>query len=150
MLESDWLTDVLRRVIISREAHGERSSRQISWPHYSSVSLRQMISVISKVLQHNFFIMYRPYIIKCNFVAKHGQDLTMLSVFLLYLFVLPTSSLSLTYCLSVSNRKHIAYRRYSLSQLSVSPSQTHIVCTHLNISANVVSTNVNVSRRFYQ
>ncbi len=51
MLESDWLTNVLRCAIISREMHGERSSRQLSWPHYSSVSLRQMISVISKVLQ---------------------------------------------------------------------------------------------------
>ncbi len=51
MLESDWLTNVLRCAIIFRETHGESSSRQLSWPHYSSVSLRQMISVISKVLQ---------------------------------------------------------------------------------------------------
>ncbi len=51
MLESDWLTNVLRCAILFRETHlGERSSRQLSWPHYSSVSLRQMISVISKVL----------------------------------------------------------------------------------------------------
>ena len=38
MLESDWLTNVLRRAVIFRETH------------YSSVSLRQMVSVISKVL----------------------------------------------------------------------------------------------------
>ncbi len=44
MLESDWLTNVLRCAIIFRETHGERR------PHYSSVSLRQMISVISKGL----------------------------------------------------------------------------------------------------
>ncbi len=49
MLESDWLTNVLRCTIIFRETHGERSSRQLSRPHYSSVSLRQMISLISKV-----------------------------------------------------------------------------------------------------
>ncbi len=49
MLESDWLMNVLRCVIILRETHGERSSRQLSWPHYSSVSLRQIIP-ISKVL----------------------------------------------------------------------------------------------------
>ncbi len=28
MLESDWLTNILRRAIIFRETHGERSSRQ--------------------------------------------------------------------------------------------------------------------------
>ncbi len=51
MLESDWLTNVLRCAILFRETHlGERSSRQLSWPRYSSISLRQMISVISKVL----------------------------------------------------------------------------------------------------
>ncbi len=51
ILESDWLTNVLRCAIIFRETHDERSSRQLSWPHYSSVSLCQVISVISKVLQ---------------------------------------------------------------------------------------------------
>ncbi len=51
MLESDWLRNVLRCAIIFREMHGERSSRQLSWPHYSSVSLRQIISVIAKVLK---------------------------------------------------------------------------------------------------
>ncbi len=51
MLESDWLKNVLWCAIIFRETHGERSSRQLSWLHYSFVSLRQMISVISKVLQ---------------------------------------------------------------------------------------------------
>ncbi len=30
MLEFDWLTNVLRCVIIFRETHGERSSRQLS------------------------------------------------------------------------------------------------------------------------
>ncbi len=30
MLESDWLTNVLRCAIIFRETHGERSSRQLS------------------------------------------------------------------------------------------------------------------------
>ncbi len=54
MLESDWLTNVLSRVIIFRETHSESSSRQLSRPHYSSVSLRQMISVISKVLQQQY------------------------------------------------------------------------------------------------
>ncbi len=49
MLESDWLTNVLRCIIIFRETHGERSSRQLSWLHYMTISLRQMISVISKV-----------------------------------------------------------------------------------------------------
>ncbi len=49
MLESDWLTNVLRCVIIFRETHGERSSRQLSWLHYMTISLRQTISVISKV-----------------------------------------------------------------------------------------------------
>jgi len=39
MLESDWLTNVLRCAIIFRETHGKRSSRQLSWPHYSFVSL---------------------------------------------------------------------------------------------------------------
>ncbi len=39
----------LRCVIIFSETHGECSSRQLSWPHYSSVSLHQIISVISKV-----------------------------------------------------------------------------------------------------
>ncbi len=29
MLESDWLTNVLRCAIIFREKHGERSSRQV-------------------------------------------------------------------------------------------------------------------------
>ncbi len=29
MLESDWLTNVLKCAIIVREAHGERSSRQL-------------------------------------------------------------------------------------------------------------------------
>ncbi len=43
MLESDWLTNVLRCVIIFRETHGESSSRQLSWPHYITISLRQMI-----------------------------------------------------------------------------------------------------------
>ncbi len=51
MLESDWLMNVLRHAIIFREMHGERSSRQFSWPQYSSVSLCQMISVISNDLQ---------------------------------------------------------------------------------------------------
>ncbi len=35
MLESDWLTNVLRCVIIFRETHGERSSRHcITCPHH--------------------------------------------------------------------------------------------------------------------
>ncbi len=35
MLESDWLTNVLRCVIIFRETHGERSSRhRITCPHH--------------------------------------------------------------------------------------------------------------------
>ncbi len=51
MLESDWLTNVLRCAIIVRETQGERSSKQLSWPHYSSISLRQMIYVIAKVLK---------------------------------------------------------------------------------------------------
>ncbi len=51
MLESDLMTNVLRCVIIFRETHGEPSSRQLSRPHYMTISLRQMISVISKVLQ---------------------------------------------------------------------------------------------------
>ncbi len=51
MLESDWLTNVLRCAIIFRETQGERNSRQLSWPHYSSVSLHQIISVILNVLQ---------------------------------------------------------------------------------------------------
>ncbi len=50
-LESDCLTNVLRCAIIFRETHGERSSRQLSRPHYMTISLRQMISGISKVLQ---------------------------------------------------------------------------------------------------
>ncbi len=32
-----------------------------------------------------------PYIIKHNFVAKHGQELSILSFCLLYLFVWPVS-----------------------------------------------------------
>ncbi len=51
MLESDWLTNVLRCSAIFRETYGERSSRQLSWPHYMTISLWKMISVISKVLQ---------------------------------------------------------------------------------------------------
>ncbi len=49
MLESDWLTNILRCAIIFREITANvvpGSSR----PHYSSVSLCQMISVISKGL----------------------------------------------------------------------------------------------------
>ncbi len=53
ILESDWLTNVLRCAAIFRETYGKRSSRQHAWPHYSSISLRQMISVISKVLHNN-------------------------------------------------------------------------------------------------
>ncbi len=49
---SIWLADERFDVsIIFRETQSERSSRQLSWPYYRSVSLRQMISVISKVLQ---------------------------------------------------------------------------------------------------
>ncbi len=33
MLETDWLTNVLRCAIIFRETHREHSSRQLSWPH---------------------------------------------------------------------------------------------------------------------
>ncbi len=51
MLESDWLTNILRCAIIFREMQDECSSRQLSWPHCSSVSLHQMISVISQVFQ---------------------------------------------------------------------------------------------------
>ncbi len=51
MLESDWLTNDVRWAIIFRETQGERSSRQLSLPDYSSVSLPHMIYVISKVLQ---------------------------------------------------------------------------------------------------
>ncbi len=37
MLESDWLTNVLRCAIIFRETHGERSSRhRITWPYHSA------------------------------------------------------------------------------------------------------------------
>ncbi len=37
MLESDWLTNVLRCAIIFREAHGERSSRhRITCPYYGA------------------------------------------------------------------------------------------------------------------
>ncbi len=32
MLDSDWLTNVLRCAIIFRETHSDRSSRQLSWP----------------------------------------------------------------------------------------------------------------------
>ncbi len=54
MLESDWLRNVLRCAIIFREKHSERSSRQLSWSHYMTLSLRKMISVISKVLQQKY------------------------------------------------------------------------------------------------
>ncbi len=43
MLEYDWLS-VLRCAIIFKETHGERSTRQLSRLHYSSVSLRKIIS----------------------------------------------------------------------------------------------------------
>ncbi len=89
MLESDWLTNVLRCAIIFRKTHGEHSSRQFSWPHYMTISLHKIISVISMVSQQ-----------KIN-----------------------------------QNWKH-----YSLSPaLGLSLTDTDIVCTHLNISVNVVS-----------
>ncbi len=55
MLESDWLTNILRCAIIFRETHGECSSRQLSWPHYMTTSLHQIISVITKKINktHN-------------------------------------------------------------------------------------------------
>ncbi len=48
MLESDWLKNVLRCAIIFRETHGERSSRQLSWLHYSFVSLRQIFLLFQR------------------------------------------------------------------------------------------------------
>ncbi len=89
MLESDWLTNVLRCAIIFRKTHGEHSSRQFSWPHYMTISLRLIIYVISMVSQQ-----------------KINQNWNY--------------SLSPALCLSLTD--------------------TDIVCTHLNIRANVVST----------
>ncbi len=103
MLESDWLTIVLRSAIIFREMHGERSSKQLSWPHYSSVSLRLMISVISKVFQqkkkHN----------DTGQTNKHSKQKDK-STDLVHVFA--------TKLRFIMYGKHIAY--------SLSPSQTHI------------------------
>ncbi len=100
MLESDWLTNVLRCTIIFRETHGERSSRQLSRPHYSSVSLRQMISLISKVaLQFcitlpNYFCYFKG----CITVLYHFAKLFLLFQRLHY------SSVSLCQIISVISK----------------------------------------------
>ncbi len=196
MLESDWLTNVLRCTIIFRETHGERSSRQLSRPHYSSVSLRQMISLISKVaLQFritspNYFCYFKGRITVLYHFAKlfllfqksHyisvslRQIISVISkVALQFCITLPnyfcyfkgliTEKLCKThndtgqtnkyskqkdkidrYCPCFCHKITFYYVRKAHSLLSLYPAlglsltDTHIVCTHLTISANVVST----------
>jgi len=41
MLESDWLTSILWRAVIFRETQTKVVPGRF-WPHYSSISLRQM------------------------------------------------------------------------------------------------------------
>ncbi len=129
MLESDLLTSVLRRAIIFRETHGECSSRQLSWPHYSSVSLRQMISVISKGLKTEKLSKHTTTLAKhINTVKKKDKIDSSCPCFVTKLHF-------------IMYGKHIAY---SLSPaLGLSLTDTHIVCTHL-ISANVINTTLTI------
>ncbi len=104
MLESDWLTNVLKCAIIFRETHGERSSKQLSWPSYSSVSLRT-ISVISKVFQQK----KNKTLNDTGQTNKHSKQKDK-STDLVHVFA--------TKLRFIMYGKHIAY--------SLSPSQTHI------------------------
>ncbi len=128
MLESDWLTKVLRRAIIFRETHGERSSRQLSWPHYSSVSLRQMICYFKGFKTEKLSKPTTTLAKQINTVNKRIKSTALVHIF-------ATKWSFIVY------GKHIAY---SLSPaLGLSLTDTHIVCTHL-ISANVISTTLTI------
>ncbi len=128
MLESDWLTNVLRCAIIFMETHGERSSRQLSWPHYSSVSLRLMLFQRS----HN------------RKITKTHNDTGQTNKYSKQKDKIDRS------CPCFCHKITFYYVRKAHSLLSLSPTlglsltDTHIVCTHLNISANVVSTTLTI------
>jgi len=53
MLESDWLTNALRRALCNYFQGNAQLVPGRSWPHYMSISLRQVISVISLQKQNN-------------------------------------------------------------------------------------------------
>ncbi len=131
MLESDWLTNVLRCAIIFRETHSKRSSRQLSRPHYSSVSLRQIIYVISKVLQLQNNQNPQRHTGQTNKYSKQKDKI---------------NKSSPCFCHKIM----FYYVRKAQPNVTLSPAlglsltDTHIVCTHLNISANVVSTTLTI------
>ncbi len=114
MLESDWLTNVLRCAIIFRETHGERSSRQLSRPHYSSVSLRQMISLISKVALQ-FCITLPNYF--CYFKGRITVPYHFAKWFLLFQR-LHYSSVSLFQIISVISKVALQFRITSPNDFS--------------------------------
>ncbi len=104
-------------------------SRQLSWPHYSSVSLHQIISVISKVLQQkNNQNPQRHWPNKKNTVNKMIKSTDLVHVLPQNYVLLCTES--------------TAY--YLSPALGLSLKDTHIVYTHLNKSADVVSTTLTI------
>ncbi len=121
MLESDWLTNVLTCAIIFRETHGEHSSRQLSWPHYMTISLHQTISVISKVLQEQ----YNQNPQDTGQIHKYSKQNNKIDRSCPY------------FCYKITF--YYVWKTHSLLALGLSLTDTHIVCTHINISAIVVS-----------
>ncbi len=54
MLDSDWLTNVLRCAIIFRETHGERGSRQLSTKLQYLYHFTKWFQLFQKVFQQQY------------------------------------------------------------------------------------------------
>ncbi len=126
MLESDWLTNVLRCAIIFRETHGSGNVvplDRITWPyHFAKWFLLFQRSYNSKTTKPTITLAKQ-----INTVNKRIKSTDLVLVFATKL------------CFIVYG-KHIAY---SLS-LSLTDAHDLIVCTLLNISANVISTTLTI------
>ncbi len=108
MLESDWLSNVLRCAIIFREMHGERSSRQLSATLHDHITSQNDLlfqrSYNSKITKaHNDSSQTE------NTVYKRIKSTDLVHVFATQLHF-------------IMYGKHIAY--------SLPPSQTHILFAH--------------------
>ncbi len=123
MLESDWLSNVLRCAIIFRETHGERSSRhRITCTYHFA----KWFTLFQRSLQPKTAKEPKP----TTTLAKQINIVNKWYKRQIISMILPQNYVLL--CTEST---------YSLSP-ALSPSQTF--CTHVNISANVVRTTLTI------